>query len=102
MALCRALGLGEPGTTIPADAATYFACLLAGKKAGFGDVVPGGRGSPCTDYLTFADWLEEFDIDDSAVNKPFQTRRGYRGVSCRHVEKGDKVCISWGGELPFI
>jgi hypothetical protein len=73
-----------------------------GRRLVSGDVVPGGRGSPCTDYLTLADWLEEFDIDDSAVNKPFQTRRGYRGVSCRHVEKGDKVCISWGGELPFI
>jgi hypothetical protein len=34
--------------------------------------------------------------------KLFWTGRGYLGISCRHVQAGDKVCILWGGRLPFI
>ena len=34
--------------------------------------------------------------------KIFRTERGYLGISCEHVEKGDKVAILWGGRLPFL
>jgi hypothetical protein len=32
----------------------------------------------------------------------FRTERGYLGISCKHILPGDKVCILWGGALPFI
>ena len=32
----------------------------------------------------------------------FRGRRGYLGLSCQHVEVGDKISILWGGRLPFL
>jgi hypothetical protein len=34
--------------------------------------------------------------------RPFRTERGYLGISCNHIQPGDKVCILWGGALPFV
>lgn len=32
----------------------------------------------------------------------FRAAKGYLGRSCHHVRPGDKVCVLWGGRLPFI
>jgi hypothetical protein len=34
--------------------------------------------------------------------KIFRTERGYLGISCEHVQEGDRVAILWGGRLPFL
>ena len=47
------------------------------------------------------DWLNKHGARITG-RKLFRTRRGYLGMSCRHVLPGDKVYILWGGSLPFI
>jgi hypothetical protein len=34
--------------------------------------------------------------------KIFRTKRGYLGISCEHVQRGDNVAILWGGRLPYV
>ena len=46
-------------------------------------------------------WLESTG-NRHLKRKLFRTQRGYLGMSCLHVQKGDRVCVLWSGRLPFI
>ncbi len=46
-------------------------------------------------------WLDRYG-NKHMKRRLFRTRRGYVGMSCPHVQKGDYVAVLWGGRLPFI
>jgi hypothetical protein len=49
----------------------------------------------------FATWLQNWNSVHLG-KRIFRTERGYLGISCEHVRKGDKVAILGGGRLPFL
>ena len=51
---------------------------------------------------SFRDWLKMKGVNSHEFCSLFRTRRGYLGMSCKHVRAGDKVSILWGGHLPFL
>ena len=83
------------------DAIMRSASLLLGAR----DVMPslreerGDEGEQLREK--FAEWLRKWNSVHLG-KKIFRTARGYLGVSCEHVQNGDKVAILWGGRLPFI
>jgi hypothetical protein len=53
------------------------------------------------DRPNLSDWL--YDHDTTLLGrKLFRTEKGYLGMTCPHVRAGDKVCVLWGGRLPFV
>ena len=47
------------------------------------------------------EWLRKWN-SFRIRRKIFRTERGYLGISCEHVQRGDNVVILWGGRLPYI
>ena len=90
-----------------------FESLLqfGGTNAGPGDCLPGAGNDKsissvdCNDSeelrSKFAEWLRKWNPFHFG-KKIFRTERGYLGISCKHVQRGDKVAILWGGRLPYI
>ena len=101
-AFCRTLITDYAHRPVSSDVVQAFVSLWDGAEVDFGDVVRSGGRSPRTKCLNFEDWLHEFISEATLHRKLFRTRRGYLGISCHHIKKSDKVCILWGGELPFI
>ena len=63
----------------------------------------GGEENPEEegDLPNLSDWL--YDHDTTLLGrKLFRTEKGYLGMTCPHVRAGDKVCVLWGGRLPFV
>lgn len=53
------------------------------------------------DLPNLSDWL--YDHDTTLLGrKLFRTEKGYLGMTCPHVRAGDKMCVLWGGRLPFV
>jgi hypothetical protein len=53
------------------------------------------------DLPNLSDWL--YDHDTTLLGRElFRTGKGYLGMTCPHVRAGDKVCVLWGGRLPFV
>ena len=53
------------------------------------------------DLPNLSDWLYNHDTT-LLGRKLFRTEKGYLGMTCPHVRAGDKVCVLWGGRLPFV
>jgi hypothetical protein len=71
-----------------------------GKRASSED----GAGFESSAVTSDWEWLETWSNKHLARNekrKLFWMKRGCLSISCRHVQSGDKVCILWGGCLPF-
>jgi hypothetical protein len=60
----------------------------------------GGEENP-KDEDDLSDWLYNHDTT-LLGRKLLRTEKGYLGMTCPHVRAGDKVCVSWGGRLPFV
>ena len=61
--------------------------------------VPTGEGSCCT----FARLRFTLPADSFMTGRAlFFTQRGFLGSSCQHVQKGDVVCLLYGGVNPFL
>jgi hypothetical protein len=92
---------------------TDFETLLQfdGSDVGPDDSLPGsGNGNSmssvyCNDSevvrIKFAEWLRKWN-SFRIGKKLFRTERGYLGISCEHVRRGDRLAILWGGRLPYI
>jgi hypothetical protein len=90
-----------------------FEALLpfGGVNAGLDDCFPGtGNGKSissvdCNDgeeaRSKLVEWLWKWN-SFRIRRKIFRTERGYLGISCEHVQRGDNVAILWGGRLPYI
>ncbi len=51
--------------------------------------------------IAFDDWVSKQHTKHRR-RRLFRTRRGLLGISCQHVQPGDKIGILWGGRFPFI
>lgn len=90
-----------------------FEALLqfGGVNAGPDGCLPGtGNGKSissvdCNDSeevrSKLVEWLRKWN-SFRVGRKIFRTERGYLGISCEHMQRGDNVAILWGGRLPYI
>jgi hypothetical protein len=90
-----------------------FEALLpfGGVNAGLDDCFPGTGNDKsissvdCNDgeeaRSKLVEWLRKWN-SFHIRRKIFRTERGYLGISCEHVQRGDNVAILWGGRLPYI
>ena len=69
------------------------------------DSMFGSREAPSNEGENLSTNLEAWVRRWNSVHfgkRIFCTERGYLGISCEHVKKGDRVTVLWGGRLPFL
>jgi hypothetical protein len=72
-----------------------------GKRASLEDGAGFGPLISTENWRELVVWLSK-RTSRHQKRKLLWTRRGFLGLACRHVQAGDKVCVLWGGRLPFI
>ena len=79
----------------------YSRDLISGARNGASNLREQGVDDREQVRRQFTHWLEKWNSAHFG-KKIFRTESGYLGISCEHVQKGDKVAILWGGRLPFL